>query len=80
MKHAYLREALELAAEGQGQASPNPLAGALLVKDEKVVGRGFHTYAGVKHAEIHALEQAGELLEHDRTPMSGKGFRRPHDG
>lgn len=63
MKHAYLREALELAAEGQGQASPNPLAGALLVKDEKVVGRGFHTYAGVKHAEIHALEQAGERAQ-----------------
>lgn len=59
MKAIYLRQALDLAREGQGQASPNPLVGAILVKDNTVVGRGFHTYAGVKHAEIYALEQAG---------------------
>ena len=42
------------------QASPNPAVGAVLVRDGEVVGRGFHTYAQVKHAEILALEEAGE--------------------
>lgn len=52
--------ALELAAAGVGQTSPNPAVGAVLVRDGEVVGRGSHTYAGVKHAEILALEEAGE--------------------
>ena len=56
----YLREALQLASLGRGQTSPNPMVGAVLVRDGQVVGRGFHSYAGVKHAEILALEQAGE--------------------
>jgi len=56
----FLREALDLARKGRAQASPNPLVGAVLVRDGRVVGRGFHTWAGVKHAEILALEQAGE--------------------
>lgn len=56
----YLREALDLARKGEAQASPNPLVGALLVRDGQVVGRGFHTWAGVKHGEILALEEAGE--------------------
>jgi diaminohydroxyphosphoribosylaminopyrimidine deaminase / 5-amino-6-(5-phosphoribosylamino)uracil reductase len=60
MNHAFLREALELARQGKGQTSPNPMVGAVLVRDGEVVGRGFHTYAGTKHAEIHALDQAGE--------------------
>lgn len=59
MKAAYLRQALDLARQGEGQASPNPLVGAVLVRDDHVVGRGFHTYVGVKHAEIRALEAAG---------------------
>ena len=60
MNAAYLREALDLARQGRGQASPNPMVGAVLVRDGQVVGRGFHTYAGLKHAEIHALDQAGD--------------------
>lgn len=60
MNPAYLREALELARQGRAQTSPNPLVGAVLVRDGEVVGRGFHTYATVKHAEILALEQAGD--------------------
>jgi len=55
----YLREALDLARKGRAQASPNPHVGAVLVRDGAVVGRGFHTWAGVKHAEILALEEAG---------------------
>jgi len=56
----YLREALDLARQGDAQASPNPLVGAILVREGQVVGRGCHTWAGVKHAEILALEEAGE--------------------
>jgi diaminohydroxyphosphoribosylaminopyrimidine deaminase/5-amino-6-(5-phosphoribosylamino)uracil reductase len=56
----YLEEALELAARGQGRTSPNPAVGAVVVRDGAVAGRGFHTWAGVKHAEVLALEEAKE--------------------
>lgn len=55
-----MREALDLARKGRALASPNPMVGALLVRDGEVVGRGFHTYAGMYHAEIIALAEAGE--------------------
>jgi len=61
MKPAFLREALDLARRGRGQTSPNPMVGAVLVREGEVVGRGFHTYGGMKHAEVHALEEAGAL-------------------
>ncbi len=57
----YMHQALELARRGIALASPNPRVGAVLVSPEgKVVGRGSHTYDGVKHAEVIALEAAGE--------------------
>lgn len=52
--------ALGLAERGTALASPNPLVGAVLVRDGKVVGEAFHTYEGRKHAEVLAIEQAGE--------------------
>jgi len=52
---------LELAAKGEGQVKPNPMVGALVVKDGVIVGQGFHRYDGVKHAEVLALEEAGQL-------------------
>jgi len=55
----FLREAFVLARRGKGQTSPNPAVGAILVRDGEVVGRGFHTYSGLKHAEILALDEAG---------------------
>ena len=55
----YLEDALALAARGAGRISPNPAVGAVVVRNGEVVGRGFHTWAGVKHAEVLALEQAG---------------------
>src|SRR3954452_3836779 len=57
---SYMREALDLARRGRSLASPNPLVGAVIVRGGQVVGRGFHTYAGLHHAEIIALAQAGE--------------------
>jgi diaminohydroxyphosphoribosylaminopyrimidine deaminase / 5-amino-6-(5-phosphoribosylamino)uracil reductase len=55
-----MREAFELARHGSGCTSPNPMVGAVLVRDGEIVGRGHHTYEGVKHAEVRALEDAGE--------------------
>jgi diaminohydroxyphosphoribosylaminopyrimidine deaminase/5-amino-6-(5-phosphoribosylamino)uracil reductase len=56
MNPFYMREALDLARQGESLASPNPIVGAVIVQGDEVVGRGFHTYEGVKHAEILALE------------------------
>ena len=57
----FLRESLELARKGRGLASPNPMVGAVVVSPNgEVLGRGFHTYEGKKHAEVLALDQAGE--------------------
>src|SRR5450432_3651513 len=61
MNAAFMREALQLARKGRALASPNPMVGAVLERDGSVVGRGFHTYAALHHAEIVALEQAGPL-------------------
>lgn len=60
MSQDHMIEALELARQGLGRTSPNPTVGAVLVQEGRVVGRGFHTWAGVRHAEIVALEEAGE--------------------
>src|SRR5580658_8337713 len=58
--HRYLEDALELAARGLGRVSPNPCVGAVIVAGDSVVGRGFYTAAGVRHAEVLALDEAGE--------------------
>jgi diaminohydroxyphosphoribosylaminopyrimidine deaminase/5-amino-6-(5-phosphoribosylamino)uracil reductase len=55
-----MREAIALARQGRGLASPNPMVGAVLERDGEIVGRGFHTYAGLQHAEVIALAEAGE--------------------
>jgi diaminohydroxyphosphoribosylaminopyrimidine deaminase/5-amino-6-(5-phosphoribosylamino)uracil reductase len=55
----YIRQAIELARQGVGLASPGALVGAVIVKDGTVVGEGFYTYDGRDHAEVIALRQAG---------------------
>src|ERR1700757_1146186 len=60
---AFMDRALALAARGVALTSPNPLVGAVLVRDGRVVGEGFHTYDGVRHAEIIALEAAREFAK-----------------
>ncbi|MBI4443887.1 MAG: riboflavin biosynthesis protein RibD, partial [Acidobacteria bacterium] len=61
-----MERALDLARQGTALATPNPLVGAVLVRKgqvgqvDEVVGEGFHSYEGVKHAEVLAIEQAGE--------------------
>jgi diaminohydroxyphosphoribosylaminopyrimidine deaminase/5-amino-6-(5-phosphoribosylamino)uracil reductase len=56
----YMAMALELAARGTGFTSPNPLVGAVVVKDGRVVGRGYHQRFGGAHAEVNALAEAGD--------------------
>src|SRR5919106_655249 len=52
----YLRRALELAEHGRGRVSPNPMVGAVLVRDQEVIGEGFHAELGGLHAERAAIE------------------------
>jgi diaminohydroxyphosphoribosylaminopyrimidine deaminase/5-amino-6-(5-phosphoribosylamino)uracil reductase len=56
----YMKIALNLAEKGLGRTSPNPMVGAVLVKDDQVVGRGYHQRAGGPHAEVNAIDDAGE--------------------
>jgi diaminohydroxyphosphoribosylaminopyrimidine deaminase / 5-amino-6-(5-phosphoribosylamino)uracil reductase len=56
----FMAHALNLARKGIGLASPNPTVGCLLVKDGAIVGEGVHQYDWRDHAEIVALQQAGE--------------------
>ena len=54
----WMRRALTLAAQGVGHTSPNPAVGAVIVRDNQVLGEGFHRRAGLPHAEIEALDAA----------------------
>jgi diaminohydroxyphosphoribosylaminopyrimidine deaminase/5-amino-6-(5-phosphoribosylamino)uracil reductase len=56
----YMRLALELAHKGEGYTNPNPIVGAVVVKDGEIVGQGYHRKFGGPHAEVFALEEAGE--------------------
>jgi diaminohydroxyphosphoribosylaminopyrimidine deaminase/5-amino-6-(5-phosphoribosylamino)uracil reductase len=56
----YMRQALRLARRGLGKVSPNPMVGAVIVKGGRVIARGYHRYFGGDHAEIDALQSAGE--------------------
>ncbi len=56
----YMRLALDLAKKGTGYVSPNPLVGCVIVKNGKIIGKGYHQKAGTEHAEIHALKAAGK--------------------
>lgn len=56
----YMQRALALAAQGRGRTSPNPMVGCLVVRDDTVIGEGFHAKAGEPHAEVHALAAAGD--------------------
>jgi diaminohydroxyphosphoribosylaminopyrimidine deaminase / 5-amino-6-(5-phosphoribosylamino)uracil reductase len=57
---SYILRTLELARMGTGLTSPGVMVGAVVVKDGRIVGEGFYTYDGIRHAEVIALEQAGQ--------------------
>jgi diaminohydroxyphosphoribosylaminopyrimidine deaminase / 5-amino-6-(5-phosphoribosylamino)uracil reductase len=77
-----MAEALAEAEKGVGQTSPNPAVGAVVVRDDTVIGRGHHIYANRKHAEVVALEEAGELARNAAVyvtlePCSHQGRTAP---
>jgi diaminohydroxyphosphoribosylaminopyrimidine deaminase / 5-amino-6-(5-phosphoribosylamino)uracil reductase len=59
----YMRIALKLALQGKGKTFPNPVVGAVVVKDGKIVGKGYHKKAGLAHAEVLALDEAGRFSQ-----------------
>lgn len=63
MDEDYMREALRLARHAEGRTSPNPMVGAVVVKNGRIVGEGWHRKAGTEHAEVHALNMAGDLAK-----------------
>ncbi|HFQ89347.1 MAG TPA: riboflavin biosynthesis protein RibD, partial [Desulfobulbus sp.] len=56
----YMRLALAEAAQGLGRTAPNPCVGAVIVRDNVIVGRGYHRRAGTPHAEVNAIADAGQ--------------------
>ena len=56
----YMNLAMKLALKAKGKTYPNPMVGAVVVKNGKIIGRGFHAKAGLSHAEITALDEAGK--------------------
>lgn len=63
MDEFYMKRALELAVKGIGMVNPNPMVGAVIVKDNKVIGAGFHEKYGHAHAERNAVKNAVEDIE-----------------
>jgi diaminohydroxyphosphoribosylaminopyrimidine deaminase/5-amino-6-(5-phosphoribosylamino)uracil reductase len=55
----FMNRALELAGRGQGRTTPNPMVGAVVVKEARIIGEGYHEAAGCAHAEVNALDAAG---------------------
>ena len=56
----FMKRALELARQGLGRTTPNPMVGAVIVRDGRIVGEGYHHKAGQAHAEVNAIRDAGE--------------------
>ena len=63
MDEKYMDLALELAEKGKGYVNPNPMVGAVVVKDGEIVGKGWHKFYGGPHAEVYALDEAGAKAE-----------------
>lgn len=59
----YMQYVLRLARRGRGKVSPNPLVGAVIVKDDRIIGQGYHKQFGGPHAEINAINNARESIE-----------------
>jgi len=59
----YMKMALQLARRGKGWTSPNPMVGAVIVRDGKILGKGYHRRFGEAHAEINAIADAGGDIE-----------------
>src|SRR5882672_4670449 len=60
LDESWMRRALDLAERGRGHVEPNPLVGAVIVRDGRIVGEGWHEKFGQAHAEVNALAAAGD--------------------
>jgi len=60
---SYIKLSIELAKKGMGKVSPNPLVGCVIIKDERIIGAGYHEKFGGNHAEVNAINSARENLE-----------------
>src|SRR5258706_16122108 len=76
----FMHRALELAAQGVALASPNRMVGAVVVRKGKIIGEGFHTYEGMRHAEIVALEAAKTQPAEILGGLVGRAFRFDEKG
>lgn len=63
MDKAYMKIALDLAKKGRGVVNPNPMVGAVIVKDRKIIGKGYHEKCGEAHAEVNAINGATDKVE-----------------
>lgn len=63
LNQEYMRLAIEIAKKGAGKVNPNPMVGAVIVKDERVIGQGYHKYYGGNHAEVNAFENLSDNPE-----------------
>ncbi|MFC1931229.1 bifunctional diaminohydroxyphosphoribosylaminopyrimidine deaminase/5-amino-6-(5-phosphoribosylamino)uracil reductase RibD [Chloroflexota bacterium] len=59
----YMKQALKLARKGLGKTSPNPMVGAVIAKDDRIISQGYHHHYGGRHAEINAIQNASESLD-----------------
>jgi len=62
-EESYIKLAIEIAKKGDGKVSPNPLVGCIIVKNDRILGAGFHEKFGGKHAEVNAIEKTGNNTE-----------------
>ena len=70
MHEHWMKLAIQEAEKGRGLTSPNPTVGAVIVKDNKIIGQGFHPKAGMPHAERMALADARSRFSEDELANS----------
>jgi diaminohydroxyphosphoribosylaminopyrimidine deaminase / 5-amino-6-(5-phosphoribosylamino)uracil reductase len=59
----YMKRALKLAKKGEGRTSPNPMVGAVIVRENRIIGEGYHRCCGEEHAEVNAIKSASESIK-----------------
>jgi len=79
---SYIQLALEIAKKGMGSVSPNPLVGCIIIKEDRIIGAGYHEKYGENHAEINAINSAKESVEGanlylNLEPCSHQGLTPP---